>query len=126
MNEKDSNHNNSEENDQISAMEPSYLADQTYAAIPPSPPPPPPGKPPGYMKQVWAGIGILAALHLLLYLFPVAFFFIGFAQLIYLLPALVIFRQKSGILQGLLIGAGITFLLNIACFGMFMGGVFRL
>ncbi|MDQ6423578.1 hypothetical protein RB620_29630 [Paenibacillus sp. LHD-117] len=91
-----------------------------------SPPPPPPGKPPGHMKQVWLGIGLLAVLHLLLFLLPIAFFFIGIAQLVYLLPALAIFSKRSGIVQGLLIGAGVTFLLNAACFGLLVSGTFSL
>lgn len=86
----------------------------------------PSGKAPGHTKQVWLGIGLLAALHLLLFLFPVAFFFISVAQLVYLIPAIIIFRKKSGILQGLLIGAGVTFLLNAACFGLVISGNFSL
>ncbi|MFD0960714.1 hypothetical protein [Paenibacillus chungangensis] len=84
------------------------------------------GKPPGHMKQVWLGIGLMALLHLLLFIVPIAFFFIGIAQIVYLLPAMFIVRKRSGIVQGLLIGAGITFLLNAACFGLLMGGVFSL
>ncbi|MCU6712078.1 hypothetical protein M6D81_25600 [Paenibacillus sp. J5C_2022] len=80
-------------------------------------------KPPGHMKQVWLGIGLMAVLHLLLFIVPVAFFFIGIAQVVYLLPAIFIVRKKSGIVQGLLIGAGVTFLLNAACFGLLLGGV---
>lgn len=86
----------------------------------------PSGKSPGHTKQVWMGIGLLAVLHLLLFIFPVAFFFISIAQLIYLVPAILIFRKKSGIIQGLLIGAGITFLLNAACFGLVISGNFPL
>lgn len=86
----------------------------------------PSGKSPGHAKQVWLGIGLLAVLHLLLFLFPVAFFFISIVQLLYLIPAILIFRKKSGIIQGLLIGAGITFLLNAACFGLVISGNFPL
>ncbi|SFJ83011.1 hypothetical protein SAMN02799624_06167 [Paenibacillus sp. UNC496MF] len=81
---------------------------------------------PGHTKQVWLGIGLLAVLHLLLFLFPFAFFFISIAQLVYLIPAILVFHKKSGIVQGLLIGAGITFLLNAACFGLLASGLFRL
>ncbi|GBG10693.1 hypothetical protein PAT3040_05445 [Paenibacillus agaridevorans] len=77
-------------------------------------------KPPGHTKDVWLGIGLLAVLHLLLFLFPVSFFFIGVVQLLYLLPAIIICRKRGGIVQGLLIGAGVTFLLNAACFGIVM------
>lgn len=86
----------------------------------------PSGKQPGHTKQVWLGIGLLAVLHLLLFLFPIAFFFISIAQVLYLIPAIVIFRKRSGIVQGLLIGAGITFLLNAACFGLFISGTLSL
>lgn len=86
----------------------------------------PSGKSPDHTKQVWQGIGLLAVLHLLLFLFPFAFFFISIAQLLYLLPAILIFRKKSGIVQGLLIGAGITILLNAACFGLLISGNFPL
>ena len=82
----------------------------------------PSGKSPGHIKQVWLGIGLLTVLHLLLFLFPIAFFFISIAQIIYLIPAIIIFRKKNGIIQGLLIGAGITFLLNAACFGLLVSG----
>lgn len=81
-------------------------------------------QPPSYAKQVWAGIGLLALLHLLLFVFPIAFFFIGVAQLIYLIPALILFRNRKGVFQGLLIGAGVTFLLNAACFGLVLSGSF--
>ncbi|QYR22474.1 hypothetical protein KZ483_05735 [Paenibacillus sp. sptzw28] len=81
-------------------------------------------KSPDHAKQVWLGIGLLAVLHLLLFLFPAAFFFISITQLLYLIPAILIFRKKSGIVQGLLIAAGITLLLNAACFGLVLTGNF--
>lgn len=80
------------------------------------------GKSPDHIKQVWLGIGLLALLHLLLFLFPFFFFFISIAQFVYLIPAIIIFHKKSGIVQGLLIGAGITVLLNVACFGLILSG----
>ncbi|OXM83851.1 hypothetical protein [Paenibacillus rigui] len=83
-------------------------------------------KPPSHAKQVWLGIGLLTLLHLLLFAVPVAFFFISVAQLVYLIPALILFRKNKGLVQGLLIGAGITFLLNAACFGLLLGGNLRL
>ncbi|WJH35931.1 hypothetical protein N6H14_08500 [Paenibacillus sp. CC-CFT747] len=73
-------------------------------------------------KEVWKGIGLLALLHLLLFVFPVGFFMIGVAQLVYLVPALILLRRNQGMMQGLLIGAGITLLLNIACFGYILTG----
>lgn len=76
-----------------------------------------------YIRHVWLGIGILAILHLLLFFFPVSFFFIGVTQIVYLIPATIVFRKNEGVVQGLLIGGGITFLLNAACFGLFISGV---
>ena len=77
-----------------------------------------------HAKHVWIGIGLLAVLHLLLFIFPFSFLFIGVAQLVYLIPVLIYFRKNKGMVQGLLIGAGITFLLNAACFGLVIGGAF--
>ena len=74
-------------------------------------------------KHVALGIGLLAVLHLILFLFPMAFFFIGVVQIVYLIPATLIFHKHPGIVQGLLIGGGITFLLNAACFGLVASGV---
>ncbi|MBE1442989.1 hypothetical protein [Paenibacillus sp. OAS669] len=88
----------------------------------------PPTQPPpqNHTLQVLKGIGLLLLLHLLLFLVPVAIFFISVAQLVYLIPALILLRKNKGIFQGLLIGAGITFLLNAACFGLLLGGNIRL
>jgi hypothetical protein len=68
--------------------------------------------------DVWKGIGLTALLHLIPLVFPVLYFFIGVAQLVYIIPALIICRKNTGMVQGLLIGAGITLLLNAACFGI--------
>ncbi|HIW31300.1 MAG TPA: hypothetical protein IAA29_00785 [Candidatus Paenibacillus intestinavium] len=75
------------------------------------------------LKHVWLGIGLLAVLHLLLFLVPLAFFFIGVVQIVYIIPATLIFNKHPGIVQGLWIGGAITFLLNAACFGLFASGV---
>jgi hypothetical protein len=78
------------------------------------------------VKGIWKGIGITVLLHFLLVLVPSAIFFIGIAQLIYIVPATVIAfsKGKRAIGQGILIGAGITFLVNTACFGAVMSGWF--
>lgn len=76
-----------------------------------------PDRPRRHSVELWKGIGLTALLHLLLLLFPVLYFGIGIVQLVYIIPALVICRKNTGMVQGLLIGAGITFLLNAACFG---------
>lgn len=71
-----------------------------------------------HTTQVWKGIGITGLLHLLLLLFPPAFIVIGVVQLVYMIPAMLIYGKKDeGILQGMYIGMGVTFLLNAACFG---------
>ena len=46
--------------------------------------------------------------------------FIGVSQLVYMIPAIVIAfaKGKPQLGKGFLIGAGITFLLNAACFGL--------
>ncbi|WP_433943060.1 hypothetical protein [Paenibacillus sp. SN-8-1] len=71
-------------------------------------------------KEVLKGVLLLGLLHLLLVVFPFAYFAIGIAQLIYLIPAVVIalVKKRVGIAQGLILGGVITFLLNAACFGL--------
>ena len=73
------------------------------------------------MRQVWKGIGLLALLHLLNFVFPIAFVLISVTQLLYVIPALILCRKNKGMVQGLLIGSGVTVLLNIACFGIVLG-----
>ncbi|MCM3629658.1 hypothetical protein M3194_20165 [Paenibacillus glycanilyticus] len=97
-----------------------------HANQPGSPNKSPYQKSPHHVKHVFLGIGILAVLHCLLFLFPIGFFFISIAQIVYLLPAILIFNKRTGIVQGLLIGAGITFLVNAACFGLLVSGNFPL
>lgn len=57
-------------------------------------------------------------LHLIWFTVPIALFFIGVAQLLYVVPALIIGRKNSALMQGILIAAGVTFLLNAACYGL--------
>jgi len=74
--------------------------------------------------SVGNGIGMLLLLHLLQ--FPMALFSawiaIGISQLVYVIPyGIKLSREgRKQSLKGLMIGAGITFLLNTACFGVFM------
>jgi hypothetical protein len=74
-----------------------------------------------HTSQVWKGIGITLLLNLLPFIYPPALFAIGVVQLIYMIPAMIIFRKESGVVQGMLIAMGITFLLNAACFGIVFG-----
>jgi hypothetical protein len=83
-----------------------------------NPAPEAPRKPPSHGVQIWKGIGLAALLHLLPIFFPVAYFGIGIAQLLYIIPAVIICRNNTGMVHGLLIAAGITFLLNAACYGL--------
>lgn len=76
-----------------------------------------------HVAEVWIGIGILMALHLLLVFVPIGVFMIGVVQVIYLVPALLFARRRKGVVQGMLIAAGITFLVNAACFGIVMGSL---
>ncbi|MFD2611022.1 hypothetical protein [Paenibacillus gansuensis] len=78
-----------------------------------------PVKPKG---SIMKGIGILTLLHLVLLVFPIAYFAIGIVQIVYVIPAVIFFRKEQPTQQGILIGAGITFLLNAACFGIVLGG----
>lgn len=83
-------------------------------------------EPPGFVPiepprrhgvEIWKGIGLTALLHLIPLVFPALYFGIGIVQFLYLIPALILCRKNSGMQQGILIAAGITFLLNAACFG---------
>ena len=48
---------------------------------------------------------------------------IGLSQLVYVIPLIFIFRRQRKIatMQGMLAGAGITFLLNGGCWGLCLG-----
>ena len=78
------------------------------------------------IHEVWKGIGLTVLLHLIqLLFFRITFapaWFIGITQLVYIVPAILFFRKRgrTGIVKGLIIGAAITFLLNVACFGYLM------
>ncbi|WP_068776715.1 hypothetical protein [Paenibacillus sp. FJAT-26967] len=70
-------------------------------------------------SQVAIGIGWVAACHLIWLIAAPFYLGIGIVQLIYVIPLLIIsqVKGKTGVFQGILIGAGITFLVNAACFG---------
>ena len=94
-------------------------------------------------RDVWKGFGLAWLLHALSVAFfsftmtflrfiganwarplPSYFLFyfgIGISQFVYIVPAVVIARRhrRPGIVQGLIIGASLTFLLNAACVGTF-------
>ncbi len=82
-------------------------------------------------KPVWMGVVLCFLLHLsLVVLGPVgmvALAGVGIAQAIYVIPAFIIAKNKNepNIAKGLLIGAGITFLLNATCFGIVLTSMSR-
>jgi Na+/proline symporter len=85
-------------------------------------PPPPPAP-----DHEWVlGIGLLLLLHLIqiplaVMSVGVSLVAIGLSQLLYVIPAIIIYRRKNrpGMVKGLIIGAAITFLLNGACTALF-------
>lgn len=74
------------------------------------------------------GGGLLAGLVNRDWAFPVfmSVFIIGFTQLVYLVPAILIARSKGrrALMKGLIIGGALTFMLNGLCFGLLLGGAF--
>lgn len=80
----------------------------------------PGGRPPGRNPaRVWLGFGLLIVLHLIWILYVPAYIFIGIVQLLYAIPLGVWFYFKDrSMLQGVLLGVLVTFLLNAACFGI--------
>jgi hypothetical protein len=88
-----------------------------------------------WSRKVWAGFGLVLLFHLiwlllygigLLFLseansiaFLTAYLMIGISQLVYVLPLAIYFGFKNKqMLQGVLLAALVTFLLNAACFGL--------
>jgi ABC-type glycerol-3-phosphate transport system permease component len=81
------------------------------------------------------GLGLTLALHLLCqvitalivsalsiegnYLWVLPLVFMGLSQLVYMIPAILIFRRRGATetAKGLIVGASITFLLNATCNG---------
>lgn len=85
---------------------------------------PPPAKPP---IPDWAlGLGLLLLLHLIQIPLAVismgmSLIAIGLVQLVYLIPAVIIYKKQNrpGVVKGLIIGAALTFLLNGTCTALF-------
>jgi hypothetical protein len=97
-------------------------------------------QPPQNLQQAsgnaWWGVGLTLLLHVLQipiailvnllssdpYAFFVPLIFFSITQLVYIIPAALIamYAGKPHIVKGLLIGAGISILLNAACAGLFM------
>lgn len=78
-----------------------------------------------HRRDVFRGFWLAMLLHVLQ--LPMAWLFfpslicIGLTQWLYLLPAILIAKEKgrAGLMKGLIIGGSITFLLNATCFGVF-------
>ncbi len=77
------------------------------------------------MKGFWIGILLTVALHCLWFAYLPGFLVIGITQFVYMLPLMVYagVKQNTRLLQGLAVGAGITFLVNAACFGIVLGSL---
>lgn len=78
-----------------------------------------------HVGSVGSGIGWLVVAHLVgqIILSPLmGFVWISLSQLIYVIPMAISFSKKgeSETIKGLWIGAGITVLLNAACFGIIL------
>lgn len=76
----------------------------------------------GQKREIWLGIGAGLLLHLIQIPLAavtgfVSLVFIGVSQLLYIIPAIVIYgrRRRPGIVKGLAIAAALTFLLNATC-----------
>src|SRR5262245_53554779 len=92
---------------------------------PPYQPPQQPPRSPQHgsnQAEIWRGIGLALLLHLIQIPLAAAtvFFsliFMGVSQLLYIIPAIVIYRRKGrpGVVKGLIIAAALTFLLNATC-----------
>ena len=84
-------------------------------------PPLPPDPTKGSIK---AGIGLLCLLHLVQLVFLTeglpALAFAGITQFLYVIPAIIVLgvKGRTRTLGGVLIGAGITFFVNAAVFGL--------
>lgn len=84
----------------------------------------------------WRGVGLTLLLHILQipiavvvsfvssdpYSFIMPLIFFSLTQLVYMVPAILIamYADKPHIVKGLLIGAGISVLLNASCADLFM------
>ena len=81
----------------------------------------PPSPQPDFRSDLWRGLIILCALHLLqlpfaLYTKGASLLVIGFTQVLYVFPALVVslIRKRYGTAVGFIIGAALTLLLSFA------------
>jgi hypothetical protein len=81
-------------------------------------------------REIWRGVGLAFLLHsiqipLMLVTSFFSLIFIGISQLLYIAPAIAIYRSKGrpGVVKGLIIAAAITFLLNATCTVIFFAAL---
>jgi hypothetical protein len=86
---------------------------------------------PSQQGDIWLGVGAALLLHLIQIplMLVTSFFsliFIGISQLLYIAPAIAIYRSKGrpGVVKGLIIAAAITFLLNATCTAIFFAAFY--
>ncbi len=81
-------------------------------------------------RDVWVGLGLTLLLHLVQV--PLAFLtmaisliFLSISQLFYIIRPSSVYQHKGrpGVVKGLIIGAAITFLLNVTCAGLMLGNL---
>ncbi|MFC4779524.1 hypothetical protein ACFO9Q_22320 [Paenibacillus sp. GCM10023252] len=80
-------------------------------------------KKPWRAVQLWKGIGLVALGHMAILLISILFefipiLFLGLVQIVYVLPLAAVFHKDPAMQQGIFLAAGLTFLLNAACFGI--------
>jgi hypothetical protein len=85
---------------------------------------------PSRQAEIWRGVGLALLMHLIqIPLAAVTVFisliFMGVSQLLYIVPAIVIYRRRGrpGVVKGLIIAAAITFLLNATCSALVLGNL---
>jgi hypothetical protein len=78
------------------------------------------------MKQFWLGVLLTTVLHIVWLAYPAGYVVIGLTQLVYVVPLLIYaaVKGKKKLLQGVLVAAGVTFLVNTACFGIVLGSLY--
>ena len=72
--------------------------------------------------SIWKGIGLVFLCHLVWVLYSSSILYVTLLQFFYVLPLIIFFRKKqeTKTIQGLWIGAGMTFLLHAGIYGYCM------
>ena len=84
----------------------------------------------GRQGEIWRGVGLALLLHLIqIPLAAVTSFvslvFIGVSQLLYIIPAIVFYYRQGrrSLVNGLIIVAALTFMLNATCAAIFFAAL---